>query len=126
MAYICHVIILLLMRRITLFILLLSISLCFSYFYRPFIYSNGYFDMYIADTFPNFFAVPVIISFMHAFFKNAIKGKRTVLHAFLGVILYELLQIFTGGFDFKDILSTIIGTSVLLLFWNKIFLLQKN
>ncbi len=114
------------MRNIILFALLLIISLLGAFYYRPYIYSSDYFDFYIADTFPNFLAVPTIISFMHAFFKNAIKGKRTVLHAFLGVILYEFLQIFTGGFDFKDILSTIIGTIIVLFFWDKIFFVAKK
>ena len=46
--------------------------------------------------------------------------KKIVYTAFISIIFYEFLQLFTGGFDCKDILASVFSTLLLLLFWNKI------
>lgn len=95
-----------------LFASLLSLSLLGAYFYRPFIYSNSYFDFYIADTFPNMMSVPVIISFILIFKEKENINRKTVFSVFTGVVIYEFLQFFTGGFDIKDIMATAFGAIV--------------
>lgn len=100
------------MRQITLFASLLFISLLGAYFYRPFIYSNSCFDFYIADTFPNLMSVPVIISFVLVFQKKNRLNRNTFFSVITGVISYEFLQLFTDGFDIKDIIATLLGAFV--------------
>lgn len=104
---------------------MLSLSLFLAWFYRPFIYSQGYFDLYIADVFPSLLAVPLMTSL--ALLKKKELMVKEVFIMFAAVIVIEVLQLFTGGFDYKDIVAAIIGTVLALYFWrgNITFIFSK-
>lgn len=92
-------------------------ALAFLFFrlpYRSYIYSHHLFDFYIADTAPNFWAVPAFV-----FFKKWRKSKHSnallCTSAFLGMVVYEyFLQSFfyDATIDHLDALASFFGTVV--------------
>lgn len=84
--------------------------------YRPYIYSNGIFDFWIADTIGNFTGTIAIIFFDLAIInlpdEKRTKGKWFVLFITIGLIIYELAQYILPGrntCDWRDIIATIIA-----------------
>lgn len=84
--------------------------------YRPYIYSNGIFDFWIADTIGNFTGTIAIIFFDLAIInlpdEKRTKGKWFVLFITIGLIIYELVQYILPGrntCDWRDIIATIIA-----------------
>ena len=94
--------------------LLIAVSLCIGIValiinstYRPYIYSNHINDWHLADSFPNFLAVPACQFMMLGLSKN----NKLQLHAqFIvicsGLIFYEFLSL---TFDYFDMAATIIS-----------------
>lgn len=84
--------------------------------YRPYIYSNGIFDFWIADTIGNFTGTIAIIFFDLAIInlpdEKRTKGKWFVLFITIGLIIYEMVQYILPGrntCDWRDIVATIIA-----------------
>ncbi len=112
-------------QSLVIFISLLLVSILLAYFYRPFIFENGFFDMSFADCFPNLFSVPVCI-FLALSFTQKEKWEKRILYAItIGVLFYEFMQMFTGGFDIKDIIATLLGAGIILLSWSRIVKLKN-
>ena len=107
------------------FIFLFSISYMGSIIYRPYIYHKHINDCHLADFFPNLLSVPIGYSFINTillYFKKEIElPYKKIISATFGVILYEFLQLSTGGFDLLDIAATIIGAGS-----TSLFLYLKN
>ena len=103
------------LKKITIPLILLCISLAGAWFYRPWIYSNHINDWHIAYSFPSFFSMLVPYYFYDSFCSltgKPFKSKEAILGFMLGNIIYELIQIPVGGFDWFDILAMLIGTAV--------------
>lgn len=103
-------------KQLLLFIILLGSSLCLNWLYRPYIYTNHIFDFYFADTFPSLYSVPTAYTFFSLFITNS-SNKPTIQYFRVyaitaGFIVYELLELFTGGFDLLDIVATLLGTLI--------------
>lgn len=80
--------------------------------YRPYIYSNGIFDYYIADTIGNLTGSIAIIFFDFVFINPTKKQGRIFLVLItLGLIVYELLQYFSPRsiLDWRDMIATLIA-----------------
>ena len=100
---------------------LLSISLAGSYFYRPWIYGNHYFDFHLADSFPSLFSVPVFYSLYDLIYTAAKRPKKSkiivVTYSTIGFFIYELLELIVGkGFDYYDCIALLVGGALTLLF----------
>lgn len=113
------------MKKIITFLLFLTISFCGSYFYRPYIYSNHIYDWHLADCFPSFMSVPVTYLF-YLIMKELFKLQRKnpfyeLIVIIFGGLVYECIQLLGYGFDWYDIIATIIGGLVvsIYLFINK-------
>lgn len=97
--------------------------------YRPFIYNNNINDFGLADSIGNLGGIIVQIFFGFIVFnppKN--KGIRLIPFYVFGYILYELLQpvLPKGVFDWKDIVGTIIGGLIGLVFFHIIHYIIKK
>jgi hypothetical protein len=96
-----------------LFSVILFILLRFPY--RNYIYSNGFFDCYIADTFPN-----LIFTFIYVFYHkwrhpNKESSLFLILGALGGLIFYEVViqpLISIQTFDKKDIVASALGSII--------------
>ena len=80
--------------------------------YRPYIYLNGLFDFWIADTIGNFTGTIAIVFFDFTGVNPKYKQGRTFLIIItLGLIVYELLQYFSPRsiLDWKDMIATLIA-----------------
>tara|TARA_R110000823_G_scaffold309225_1_gene433282 strand:+ start:369 stop:758 length:390 start_codon:yes stop_codon:yes gene_type:complete len=100
------------------YILLLIVSviifIIFRFPYREFIYENNYFDFYIADVAPNFWAVPMYFFFKKSF-KKSPSNIRLALGSFLGLVVYEIWiqkYIYNATLDYLDILASLISSIV--------------
>ena len=103
-------------KKIAFPLVLLLVSLCMAWFYRPWIYSNHINDWHIADWFPSFFSVLVPFFCYDSYcylFNKPLKTKQAIGGFYLGYLIYETLQIPVGGFDWLDILAMSL-TSLLL------------
>jgi hypothetical protein len=80
--------------------------------YRPYIYSNGIFDYWIADTIGNLTGTIAIIFFEFAIINPKHRqGRLFILLIPLGLIVYELLQYFSPRsiLDWRDMIATLFG-----------------
>lgn len=105
-----------LVKRIGIFMLLLTLALIGSMVYRPYAYESNLSDFHFADFLPNLFSVPVAFSFcllLKAIQKKEVKSRlKLILELVCGIIIYEFLQLFTGGFDMLDIMATFVGALI--------------
>lgn len=96
-----------------LFILMFFITEIGRKIYRPYIYSNDFFDFWIADTIGNFTGTMAIIFFEIALINPVIKfARRLIIFITIGLIFYELIQFILPGTntcDWRDIIATIIA-----------------
>ena len=102
-------------KQLILFVILLGSSLCLNWFYRPYIYANHIFDFYFADTFPSLYSVPTAYTFLSLFKTSSDRPSSQYFRVFaltLGFLIYELLELFVGGFDLLDIVATLLGTLI--------------
>lgn len=104
-----------LFRSIALFVVLLTVTLLGSTVYRPYVYSHHINDRHLADFWPNLMSIPVGYVFMRVFYvyrkKEIGQPYRKILTGTAGVLLYESLQLLSGGFDLLDIAATFVGAS---------------
>lgn len=104
-----------LFRSIALFVVLLTVTLLGSTVYRPYVYSHHINDGHLADFWPNLMSIPVGYAFMRVFYvyrkKEIGQPYRKILTGTAGVLLYESLQLLSGGFDLLDIVATFVGAS---------------
>jgi hypothetical protein len=111
------------LKYFIIFMILFIIYILGLHVYRPYIYSNGIFDYYLADTFTNIVAVPGLCFF---FLIIAPKNKRftskaIIIKFFFSVITLELMNLpFEHGFDYKDVIATIIGALITYFSWDYI------
>lgn len=115
------------MKKIITFLLFLTISFCGSYFYRPYIYSNHIYDWHLADCFPSFMSVPVTYLF-YLIMKELFKLQRKnpfyeLIVIIFGGLVYECIQLLGYGFDWYDIIATIIGGLVVSIY---LFIQKKH
>ena len=102
-------------RRVTfaaLFLVLFVVTEIGRKAYRPYIYSHGIFDFWIADTIGNFTGTMAIIFFEVAMINPAHKqGRVFVFFTTVGLIVYELAQYFSprSVLDWRDIVATLIA-----------------
>ena len=97
-----------------LFLVTIVIFLFFRLPYRSFIYDNGIFDFYIADTSPNFFTVFLFV-FYKKWQKTTIKNIILCLGTFLGLSIYELFiqkYMSIATVDYNDIIASFVGCIV--------------
>ena len=104
-----------LFRTIALFVVLLTVTLLGSTVYRPYVYSHHINDGHLADFWPNLMSIPVGYAFMRVFYvyrkKEIRQPYRKILTGTAGVLLYESLQLLSGGFDLLDIAATFVGAN---------------
>ena len=104
-----------LFRSIALFVVLLTVTLLGSTVYRPYVYSHHINDGHLADFWPNLMSIPVGYAFMRVFYvyrkKEIRQPYRKILTGTAGVLLYESLQLLSGGFDLLDIAATFVGAN---------------
>lgn len=94
--------------------LLIAVSLCIGIValiinstYRPYIYSNHINDWHLADSFPNFLAVPACQFMMLGLSKNIKLQLHTQFITICsGLIFYEFIGL---TFDYFDMAATIIS-----------------
>jgi hypothetical protein len=102
------------------FVVLFSGALFCSTVYRSYIYSNHLYDFHLADTFPSLFSIPVAYSFWNLlsliFNKPITKKYKCLIQTTIGFIVYEFLQLFSGGFDVFDLVATLIGTTIVYIY----------
>ena len=101
-------------KKALIFCGLLSLSLAGSFFYRPWIYRNQYFDFHLADSFTSLLSVPVFFSLYDLIFTIAKRPQRSklivVTYSTIGFIIYELLDLIVGkGFDYYDCIALLVG-----------------
>lgn len=97
-----------------LFLVTIVIFLFFRLPYRSFIYDNGIFDFYIADTSPNFFTVFLFV-FYKKWQKTTVKNITLCLATFLGLSIYELFiqkYMSIATVDYNDIIASFVGCIV--------------
>lgn len=97
--------------------------------YRPFIYSNGIFDFWIADTIGNFTGTITIIFFDIAIINPEYKKVKIFLFIIVfGLIIYELIQylIPRNIGDWRDVVATFIAGLISLGLYEFIFRKHKN
>lgn len=114
-------------------VLLIIFAVCFFIseagrtYYRPFIYDNGFFDLYIADTLGSTFGTLTAISFL-----LLIQGKNKIFDmmyiagvAFI-VMVYEFTML-PGNevFDPKDLYATLIVSAIAALVYYFIFIKRE-
>lgn len=95
-------------NHLTLSIIFFVAGILLSWYYRPFIYQHKFFDLHIADTLGNLFAIPSGINF--AFYLKGFNQnlKLEIIKAVIIFILYEFIA-YWGTFDYYDIIATIIS-----------------
>ncbi len=103
------------MKKITVFLFFMAISLCGYYFYRPYIYSHHIYDWHLADCFPSLISVPTAYLF-YLIIKEKFKLQKNnpfyeLMVIISGGIFYECIQLLGYGFDWYDIIAIIIGGS---------------
>lgn len=80
--------------------------------YRPYVYSHGIFDFWIADTIGNFTGSIAIVFFDFTGVNPARRqGRLFLLLIILGLNVYELLQYFSprSVLDWRDMVATAIA-----------------
>jgi hypothetical protein len=77
--------------------------------YRPYIYTNHINDFHLADTIPNWLALPSGTLFFWGLHKGCNTFKKGILCAVVGIIVYEF--ILSATFDWYDIIATILSGS---------------
>ncbi|MFC0264612.1 hypothetical protein [Fontibacter flavus] len=100
---------------LSLFLLSILIFVLFRFPYRTFIYSEGIFDFYVADTSPNFLSVFVYVFYHKWRFANHRSSIFLILSILLGLIFYEIVfQRFISiqTFDFKDLIASFLGSVI--------------
>ncbi|MCL7752476.1 hypothetical protein [Polaribacter sp. Z022] len=95
-----------------LFLIAIALFLFFRLPYRNYIYSNNFFDFYIADTSPNFFTVFLFVFLKKSQKKNH-KNLQLCFFTFFGLILYEFFiqtKIYRGAtIDNLDVIASLIA-----------------
>lgn len=96
--------------RLVFFIVCVSLLLVISvinFAYRPYIYENGIYHFYFADTFTNIWGVPIATCLGMALTQKLVyKEIYYSMAVCLGLICYEVIGL---TFDYKDIIATFIG-----------------
>ena len=101
-----------LFRSIALFVVLLTVTLLGSTVYRPYVYSHHINDGHLADFWPNLIVGYAFMRVFYVYRKKEIRQPyRKILTGTAGVLLYESLQLLSGGFDLLDIVATFVGAS---------------
>ncbi len=81
--------------------------------YRPYIYSNDIFDLWIADTIGNFTGTIAIVFFNFTISNPKYKtGRIFLILITIGLIIYELIQYILPGTntcDWRDIVATLLA-----------------
>ena len=96
--------------------------------YRPYIYSNGIFDFWIADTIGNFTGTITIIFFEMVIINPEYKKGKIFLYVIVfGLIIYELIQylIPKNIGDWRDIVATLLAGLIALGLYELIFRKHK-
>ena len=96
--------------------------------YRPYIYYNGIFDFWIADTIGNFTGTMTIIFFEMAIINPEYKkGKIFLSIIVFGLIIYELVQYLIPKSigDWRDIVATLLAGIIALGLYELIFRKHK-
>lgn len=96
--------------------------------YGPYIYSNGIFDFWIADTIGNFTGTMTIIFFEMAIINPEYKKGEIFLSIIVfGLIIYELVQylIPKNIGDWRDIVATLLAGIIALGLYELIFRKHK-
>jgi len=113
-------------EKFCLLFVLFSISYLGTTLYRNYIYLNKIDDYHLADVFPSLFCVPVAFSFGDFFLclrgRDIANRYLAILYCTIGFVVYELIEIPFGGFDWFDIAAIFIGASItaaVVLFGNK-------
>jgi hypothetical protein len=83
------------------------ICLILSKTYRPYIYENNINDFHLADTFPNWLAVPAGTLFLWGLFKGKETFKKDILYGVISFILIEFLL--SATIDYRDIVATLLS-----------------
>ncbi len=95
------------------FLVLLITSLLGTTIYRPYIYSNQLFDCHLADSHTSLLCVPVVYSlgvFISEIRCRPLRNKYLpIVYCAIGFYVYEILELFTGGFDWYDCIAIAIG-----------------
>jgi len=99
-------------------ILLALISIVLSGTYRPYIYQNGIFDFYIADTLGSLFCIPACSLVFYGLSKRY-RFWQYVLISALSFVLYEFFGLLGfGTFDWLDIVAIFISSILTLcVYW---------
>ena len=98
---------------------LLIICMVIQKTYRPYIYANGLYDFHVADSFTNFFAVPVYILFFLSINGSSKYSINAIVIAdVIGLILYEFIGL---TFDYYDMLAAVISGIITTIVMRKIF-----
>jgi|GEM_PF-743403 len=87
--------------------------------YRPYIYANGINDFHVADSFTDFFAVPVnILFFLPITGRSKYSINVIVIVSTIALILYEFIGL---TFDYYDMLAAVISGILTAIVMRKIF-----
>jgi len=102
-------------KHIVVAIVLVGVSLMLTWFYRPFIYTNDFFDFHFADTIGSLFCVPAATFFFRGISNNHSYNKLILLSV-IAFFIYEFLSLFDfffwGTFDVYDLIAIIIGALI--------------
>ncbi len=87
-------------------------------FWRPYVYRNGVFDYYFADTIGNSFGtITAIFMLLTLVGKGTKQDWKLICMIIMGLIAYEYLN-YPSRFDFNDVIATIIfGVSSFILYF---------
>lgn len=112
--------------KILFFVPVTAVAFLASTVYRPYIYENNIDDFHLADSLPSFFSVIATYSLIDLYYtirKKPFNKRFTLIALLVGGLIYESLQLLTGGFDWYDMLALLLGFAAVLLF---IILLEKR
>ena len=102
-------------KYINVAVILVTIALLLTWFYRPFIYGNDIFDFHFADTIGSLFCVPAA-TFLFRGLSSRYSYNEFILISAFAFFVYELLSLFDfffwGTFDVYDLIAIIIGSLV--------------
>jgi hypothetical protein len=94
-------------------IIVIVSGLLLSLIYRPYIYSNNYFDFGFADTIGSLVSVIGLCFFYWSFksYSNNEKNKHIIISVLVYSLIWEPMGLIGihGTFDWKDIVATIIS-----------------
>jgi hypothetical protein len=81
--------------------------------YRPYIYENHINDFHLADTIPNWLAVPAVTLFLWGLSKGKIykyNFKMGIVCSAMSIVFFEF--ILSATFDYWDLIATILSGGV--------------